>query len=363
MSTSLVRTLGVLALLAVAPLAEARKTPKLPAEAAPAAHAHVDASIPSPTGATYVEPSATEVLAPGTKIDRLFERNMTQPYVLQRLSERSYWVQVFNYGTVFYVGDEGVLLLDPLEGVYDGITQAVASVTELPITAAVYPHHHADHIGDIARYVEAAEARGLDFQIIASTKTRDSMALAASSYPEPTELVAWPRGSLQWEDLTLELHGFEWAAHSDDHAAWRLAEEGVVHAPDLMNPDQPPFYRFGGNERFRFHEDNLRQVRDLSWTHFSGSHGNIGSRDDIDFELGFVADLKAAVGAAMGAHPFSTFVDPEATAHTEFLVAYFDTIAREATDTLRPTYGALYGFEVATPANADQVAWTLFEYR
>lgn len=55
---------------------------------------------PSPIGATYVEPSAERVLEPGTRIGDLFRRNMAEPYVLQRLSQRAWWVQAFNYGTV-----------------------------------------------------------------------------------------------------------------------------------------------------------------------------------------------------------------------------------------------------------------------
>jgi hypothetical protein len=56
---------------------------------------------PSPVNATYVEPSAERILKPGTKIGDLLRRNMTQPYVLQRLAERAWWVQAFNYGTSF----------------------------------------------------------------------------------------------------------------------------------------------------------------------------------------------------------------------------------------------------------------------
>ncbi len=43
------------------------------------------ANTPSTVGATYVEPSATEVLQPGLKLGALLHRNMKQPYVLQRL--------------------------------------------------------------------------------------------------------------------------------------------------------------------------------------------------------------------------------------------------------------------------------------
>ena len=212
------------------------------------------AITPSTVGATYVEPSATEVLQPGLKLGDLLHRNMTQPYVLQRLSERSWY-------------------------------------------------------------------------------------------------------------LTVELHGFEWAAHSDDHSAWLLLEDRIIHSPDLINPDQPPFWKFAGNERFRFHEDNLRQIYDLGWDHLSGSHGNLGTRDDIDFELAFLVDMKAAIGDAMAAHPFGDFVDPTTDAHTSFLSNFFGTIATETVDALRPKYGQLYGFEYATKPNAEMVAWTLFEYR
>lgn len=318
---------------------------------------------PSPVNATYVEPSVEHVLKPGTKIGDLFRRNMTQPFVLQRLAPSTWWVQSFNYGTVFHVGDRGVLIFDTLEGVYDNITQAVRSVTDKPIVAAIYPHYHADHIGDIAKYVDAARGHGIELEIIASTKTRDSMHLANSGFPRPTRLLTWPHDSIDFDGLTVELHGFEWAAHSDDHSAWLLKQARIIHSPDLINPDQPPFWRFAGNERFRFHEDNLKQIYDLEWDYLSGSHGNVGSRADIDFQLAFVADLKAAVGAAMGAHPFSEFVDPSADAHTRFLSEFFATVSQEATKTLRPKYGHLYGFEFATPPNAEMVAWTMFEYR
>jgi len=217
-------------------------------------------AVPSPTGARYVEPSAETILQPGVKIGDLYERNMSQPYVLQRLAERTWWVQSFNYGTVFYVGDEGVLILDELEGVYDNIAEAVASVTDKPITAAVYVHYHADHMGDIGKYVEAAEAAGKQLRIIGSSKTLRCMALSDSSFPRPTDVLDWPRDSFEFEGLTVELHGFDPAAHCEDHAAWLLTSERVIHSSDLINPDQPPFWKFAGNERFQFHEHNLRQI-------------------------------------------------------------------------------------------------------
>lgn len=62
----------------------------------------------------------------------------------------------------------------------------------------------------------------------------------------------------------------------------------------------------------------------------------------------------------MGRHPLSEFVDPSANADTGFLANFFATIAREVTDAQRPKYGQLYGFEDATPPNAEMAAWTIF---
>ena len=62
----------------------------------------------------------------------------------------------------------------------------------------------------------------------------------------------------------------------------------------------------------------------------------------------------------MGAHPFSEFVDPSGDARTKFLSEFVATISREATDTLRPKYDHLYGFEFATRPGApgDQLVGT-----
>ena len=65
----------------------------------------------------------------------------------------------------------------------------------------------------------------------------------------------------------------------------------------------------------------------------------------------------------MSEHPFTEFVNPSAKAHTEFLSNFFSRVATEATGTLRPKYGRMYGFEEATPPNAEMVAWAMFEYR
>ncbi|MGW1006380.1 MBL fold metallo-hydrolase [Streptomyces sp. NPDC002520] len=273
-------------------------------------------TFPSTTGGEFVVPSKDVVLPVGAHVDQLFRRTMTEPFVLQRLSERSYWVEVGVFATLFHVGEESVLLMDLIEHCYDGVMAAIGTVTDKPVSTIVYTHFHADHVGDAPRYVERARQDGRELRIVASEMTARKLDAVDSVLPRPTETVPWPKGSFTFEDLGVQMHGFEWAAHTDDHSAWQLSTEKIVHCPDLMGPDQPPFWRFTANERFLFAERNLYEVQEMEWDFLSAGHGNIGSRADVRFELGYYQNIRDAVTQAFTAHPITDFIDPSQGAHS-----------------------------------------------
>ena len=318
------------------------------------------AEVPSTVGATYRAESATQALAPGEKIENLFTKNMTQAFVLQKLTDRVYFYQGGFYGTVFYVGDEGVLLFDALEGQGAGLLEAIAEVTDLPVTALVYSHNHADHIQDapviLAAFPEA--------EVIATAATAAQMEKLGSGHPAPTRVLGADETSFAFEGLTVDVIAAEDDAHAHDHSIFYLEGEKVAHIPDVINPDQPPFWSFAGSASYLGYRQLVEQIGALDWDYLSGGHGNVGAHEDIAFYLQFLDDLEAAVGQAMGEVPWGFGVDTATlTAHTPMLPAWYDEIARRATESLRDTYGAYYGFEAATPANAEMVAEYLFSYR
>lgn len=320
---------------------------------------------PSTVNAIYQMPSKTQALAPREKVADLFQLNMNTDYVLQRLTEHTYWYESGFYATIFYVGEKGVLLFDPLEMRAEKILQAIRSVTNKPINTIVYSHDHADHISGTAELLVALKSTQKQSpEIIASQATAEKMELLDSNIPRPTKVLQWPEDQFKFENQTVELHGFAHAAHTDDHSAWLLVQEKVLHAPDLLNSDQPPFWNFAGSERFTYLEQNLKDANAMNWDYFSGGHGNIGSHDDFSFHLQFIADLKAAVAKAMGEVPFGFGVEMDKiNAHTVMLPTWYDEIARKATEALRPKYGKFYGYETATPTTAQMIAEYLYSYR
>lgn len=328
-----------------------------PAAAAPAEAQHT-------VEAEFVVPSAQKPLKPGQKLDQLFQRNLQQPFVLQRLTERSYFVEHQFYAATFYVGERGVLLFDAPQGGGAQILQAIREVTRLPVTTLVYSHFHIDHIGDAQFWVDEARKAGRPLQIVASRETDDKMAFLHSTLPRASVLLSsrHPDG-FRFEDLRVELHAFARAAHTDDHSAWLLKGERVLHSPDLLNPDQLPFLGFAVSDTVVYHDANLDQVDALAWDFLVGGHGNVGSHADITFEHRFLADLLKATAEALKAEPFERHVTPDANSHAAFAKSQREAVTRRVVDALRPRYGLMYGYDASMPANTELAIRRVGSYR
>ncbi|HDB9946382.1 TPA: MBL fold metallo-hydrolase [Escherichia coli] len=307
----------------------------------------------STVNASYVEPSAEKIISPSDKLNNLFERNMSQPYILQKIGERTYYVQRYFYSTTFYVGDKGVLLFDAPEGRGKYLLQAIRDVTPLPVTALVYSHYHVDHIGDSPFWNDEAKKEGVNLRIIASKATAEKMQFMNSRLPVATQVLSKKDDQFKFEKQTIELHRFVKAGHTDDHSVWLLKQEKVAHSPDLLNPDQLPMMGFAVSDTLVYHDSNLRQVEMLDWKYFIGGHGNIGSHDDFKFQRQFLNDLRDTTIKVRKEESFGEFMNKTANNHADFARAQREAIIKKVTEVLRPKYGHMYGYDASMPANIE----------
>jgi glyoxylase-like metal-dependent hydrolase (beta-lactamase superfamily II) len=244
------------------------------------------------TGAEYVEPSASVPLRPGQRVSHLFPRSVMEEYVLQRLTTRTYWVSRHFYGTLFYVGERGVLLFDPPQGAADSLLKAIGSVTPLPVSALCYSHFHADHIGGARQLVASL---GASPRVIASEHTAAWMSRFGSDLPLPTDILPWPDGSASFEDISVCLRGLPRPGHSPDHAVFLLPSERVGHSSDLINIDQLPFGGFAGQDPLVLFKPNLEYANSLDFDWFCGGHGNIGDHADFSFYISYLDELTGLI--------------------------------------------------------------------
>ena len=275
------------------------------------------------------------------------------PYILQKIGERTYYVQRYFYSTTFYVGDKGVLLFDAPEGRGKYLLQAIRDVTPLPVTALVYSHYHVDHIGDSPFWNDEAKKEGVNLRIIASKATAEKMQFMNSRLPVATQVLSKKDDQFKFEKQTIELHRFVKAGHTDDHSVWLLKQEKVAHSPDLLNPDQLPMMGFAVSDTLVYHDSNLRQVEMLDWKYFIGGHGNIGSHDDFKFQRQFLNDLRDTTIKVRKEESFGKFMNKTANNHADFARAQREAIIKKVTEVLRPKYGHMYGYDASMPANIE----------
>ncbi|EZJ37773.1 metallo-beta-lactamase superfamily protein [Escherichia coli 2-005-03_S4_C2] len=278
---------------------------------------------------------------------------MSQSYILQKIGERTYYVQRYFYSTTFYVGDKGVLLFDAPEGRGKYLLQAIRDVTPLPVTALVYSHYHVDHIGDSPFWNDEAKKEGVNLRIIASKATAEKMQFMNSRLPVATQVLSKKDDQFKFEKQTIELHRFVKAGHTDDHSVWLLKQEKVAHSPDLLNPDQLPMMGFAVSDTLVYHDSNLRQVEMLDWKYFIGGHGNIGSHDDFKFQRQFLNDLRDTTIKVRKEESFGKFMNKTANNHADFARAQREAIIKKVTEVLRPKYGHMYGYDASMPANIE----------
>ncbi|MPU54963.1 MBL fold metallo-hydrolase [Escherichia coli] len=317
------------------------------------AQTEISTANSSTVNASYVEPSAEKIISPSDKLNNLFERNMSQPYILQKIGERTYYVQRYFYSTTFYVGDKGVLLFDAPEGRGKYLLQAIRDVTPLPVTALVYSHYHVDHIGDSPFWNDEAKKEGVNLRIIASKATAEKMQFMNSRLPVATQVLSKKDDQFKFEKQTIELHRFVKAGHTDDHSVWLLKQEKVAHSPDLLNPDQLPMMGFAVSDTLVYHDSNLRQVEMLDWKYLIGGHGNIGSHDDFKFQRQFLNDLRDTTIKVRKEESFGKFMNKTANNHADFARAQREAIIKKVTEVLRPKYGHMYGYDASMPANIE----------
>lgn len=290
---------------------------------------------------------AGNMLVPGTYVPNLVPRRYTEPYVLQRLTERTYWVAVASHNSLFYVGDEGVIVFDPLSaGWGQAVLQAIASVTDLPVSALVYSHFHLDHLGDAQVFVDAAASRDNPLRIITPAAVAAQIERYGNPIPSPTEVIEDDPGAFSFEGLRVHVQSTG-DSHATDNSLFLLEQEQVLHYVDSAEPeDLIPYFRLGGIMEVRPTANSLSESLDMDWQYLSAGHGNVGSKKDIEKHLELIADIRTATREAMAEEPFGDYVNLQVPDAVVWIAAHEKAVAARAKEQLRPKYGESLRFDV-----------------
>ena len=297
----------------------------------------------------------TKLLPDQSITDDYLAKRWHEPFMVQRLTERTYFIMVDTYNSTIYVGDKGVLLIDPMaDGRAGKLLEALATITDLPITAMIYSHSHLDHIGDAQIVFDLGQNAGVAMRVIATDKTVDDIERYAKSVPAVSEIVATPRGTIRFEDLTIDVITPRDHGHSEDSSIFFLTSEKVAHYADAVEIGLPFFY-FNLGKDMKAVEDTISQFMNMDWVFYNGGHGAVGKKHDLALQLEYIADVRNAVLEAFDEYPMADFFDPNDHSFAQ-VAKWLDAGSAYVKKKLAPKYGHYGEFEYFVYGHTYRIA-------
>jgi glyoxylase-like metal-dependent hydrolase (beta-lactamase superfamily II) len=262
-------------------------------------------------------------------------------YRLQDLGQGLYMITDNAYQSMFLVYDTGVVVIDAPPGYAAHIPEAIAKVSNKPITHIIYSHSHVDHI---------AGAKGLGGHPVIIAHEETSRLLKRAADPNrPLPTVTFSDGyTLRVGKQTLEL-SYHGNGHEPGNIFIYAPAQRVLMVVDVVFPGWMPWRRFAVAQDIPGHFAQVEEIRNLDWDTLVGGHvERTGTHADVDVQAEFNRDVKQAAATALattkpgvGLNPLDN-VNPWAGYDN-----YIDRVAAQCVNALAPKWSArLAAFDV-----------------
>ncbi len=238
----------------------------------------------------WVEPSITKKLKPGQRVIHEPVEDVDK-IIIQRLTDRTYWVWSNVYSITMYVGDKGVLLIDAPENFpVEKFLQEMKQITPLPVTTLVYSHVHVDHVASVKTFHQALKKQGIDLRIIASEAAKREITAHKDNVMMPTEIVPDGYATFEFEGKTFKHTTPVNVAHTAADS-YTITPDGVAHVVDFFYPGMLPLAQTSGVKDLTGYILFLRHLLGDDWDFANLGHSNIGYKSDIERTFEYHKDL------------------------------------------------------------------------
>lgn len=262
-------------------------------------------------------------------------------YRLQDLRSGLYMITDNAYQSMFLVYDRGVVVIDAPPGYAAHIPQAIAEVSDKPITHIIYSHSHIDHIG-------GAKALGGRPVIIAQDETLRLLKRAADpNRPLPTVTFS-DKYTLRVGNQVLEL-SYHGNAHEPGNIFIYAPLQRVLMVVDVVFPGWMPWRRFALAQDIPGYFAQVEEIRKMDWDTLVGGHvARTGTHADVDVQDEFNRDVKQAAATALATTKPGEGLNPLDKGNPwAFFDSYIDRVAGQCVNTLTPKWSTkLAGFDV-----------------
>ena len=262
-------------------------------------------------------------------------------YRIQALGTDLYMVTDNIYQAMFLVYQTGVVLVDAPQTLAPVLRRAIAEKTDRPITHVIYSHAHLDHIGGMAALPHPPV-------VIAHADTKRLLERAKDpARPVPT-VVFDDRYTLQ-----VGAHRLELAYHGNGHVPGNIfiaaPAQRTLMVVDLVFPGWIMWRHFALAQDLPGYFALVEKINEYTFDTLVGGHvTRTGTRADVDRQLAFMRDLKAAAAHALRTTPIGRGVKARDARNPWAVVdVWMDAIVASCVNAVTPTWGnVLGGFDV-----------------
>jgi len=275
-------------------------------------------------------------------------------YFVTEIADGLYWVMDGTYQAMFLTTGQGTIVVDAPASMGEKYLQAIAEVTDEPVTHFIYSHTHTDHVGAAGMFSDASV-------IIAQQQAADHLAMKNDpNRPVPTVSFG-DTYTLDVGNQTLELY-YIGNYHSKGDIIVYAPSQKVAMIVDYFHPGGAPFKNFGITQDMGAHiatSDVLLEMFDDDVIYVSGHERILGTKQHITEYKQFTNDVLNNTYAAFGKVNFEEIAlqqGPDADTY-EMFDAYIDALAASCTqDTIEQWDGKLHGLETFMEDNCTTMS-------
>ncbi len=264
--------------------------------------------------------------AKGPQID------FTKGYLVEEIKDGLYWVTDGAYNTIFLTTGEGVIVVDAPPSIGENYLNAIAEVTEEPITHVIYSHTHIDHIGAASIFPDDA--------IIISHK---DVALELEQRNDPNrpipEVTFDDEYLLEVGNQVLELK-YDGPMHVPGNIFIYAPQQKVLMVVDVIFPGWTPFKDLAMAQDVPAFLDAHDKILEYDFDTYVGGHlTRLGTTEDVKIQQEYFQDIEENAAIANQEVSFME-IGQEVGFENPWLVfqIYADTITQQCTDATVPDW-------------------------
>jgi len=264
--------------------------------------------------------------AKGPQID------FSKGYLVEEIKDGLYWVTDGAYNTIFLTTGEGVIVVDAPPSIGENYLNAIAEVTEEPITHVIYSHTHIDHIGAASIFPDDA--------IIISHK---DVALELeqrndSNRPIP-EVTFEDEYLLEVGNQRLELK-YDGPMHVPGNIFIYAPQQKVLMVVDIVFPGWTPFKDLAMAQDVPAFLAAHDKILEYDFDTYVGGHlTRLGTTEDVKIQQEYFQDIEENAAIANQEVSFME-IGQEVGFENPWLIfqIYADSITQQCTDATVPDW-------------------------